>query len=264
MQKTILLTGAEDGFGLATVLVLARAGHIVYADFRGAIAASGEISALARREDMDLRPVVIDAVSQSAMEAAVGSVLDETGRLDVLIHNAGSPLCALFGPGIVGQRSGSSDMDGFGMHAVSRIVFPIFRRQQEGLIMWISRLSPEGSISPYLTPYFGTACDGTAADSYARELAHAGIEYCTIVPRCTQSIVDRGSGVSPGSVADAIGAIVDLPARRRPVRVTVQCKESRRPERSRRRPFSVARPLALLVRGAPSGARGHNLQRPRT
>src|SRR5262245_10893960 len=80
MQKTILLTGAEDGFGLATALVLARAGHIVYADFRGAIAASGEISALARREDIDLRPVVIDAVSQCAMEAAVGSVLDETGR----------------------------------------------------------------------------------------------------------------------------------------------------------------------------------------
>src|SRR5690242_13800691 len=111
MQKTILLTGAEDGFALATALVLARAGHIVYADFRGAIAASGEISTMARCEDMDLRPVAVDAISPSAIQAAVGSVLDETGRLDVLIHNAGSPLCTLFGAGIVGQRSGSSDMD---------------------------------------------------------------------------------------------------------------------------------------------------------
>src|SRR4051794_32103292 len=132
MQKTILLTGAEDRFGLATALVLARAGHIVYAGLRGAIAPSGEISALARCDDMDLRPVVIDAGSQSAMEAAVGSVLDETGRLDVLIHNAGSPNYALFGAGIVGERSGSSDTDTAGMHEISRIVLPIFRRQREG------------------------------------------------------------------------------------------------------------------------------------
>jgi NAD(P)-dependent dehydrogenase (short-subunit alcohol dehydrogenase family) len=264
MQKIILLTGTEDRFRLATALVLAQAGHIVYADLRRAIAASAEISALARREDIDLRPVLIDAASPSAIAVAVGSVLEATGRLDVLIHSAGSPNDALFGAGIVGQRSGSSDMDMFGMQAISRIVGPIFQRQREGLIMWISRLSPEGSMWPYLTPCFGSACDGSAADSYARELAHAGIECCTIVPRCTESIGTRRSHVSPGAVADAIGAIVDLPPRKRPFRVTVHCKESRCPERSRRRAFSAARRWLLAARGARAGTHGRNLQRLRT
>lgn len=99
MQQTILITGASSGFGAMTAKALARAGHRVYASMRdpqgrgGAPAA--EVERLAREENLAIRAIALDVLSEPSIEAAVETILAEAGRIDVVIHNAGH---LVFGP----------------------------------------------------------------------------------------------------------------------------------------------------------------------
>lgn len=97
-MKIVLITGASSGIGEAVALELSRAGHVVIVGARrtdrlqslvGRIEASGGI-ARAHRLDVTLR----DDFSR-----IVSATLEEFGRIDVIVNNAGimplSPLNAL-------------------------------------------------------------------------------------------------------------------------------------------------------------------------
>ncbi|MET7437938.1 SDR family NAD(P)-dependent oxidoreductase, partial [Streptomyces sp. NPDC005568] len=87
MGSTIVITGAGSGFGALTARALARAGHTVYAamrDTRGRNAARvADARAYAAEHGVDLRTVELDVLSQESADAAVATVLAESGRLDV-------------------------------------------------------------------------------------------------------------------------------------------------------------------------------------
>src|SRR4029077_8010708 len=99
MSKIILVTGASSGFGRLTAEALAKAGHTVYASMRESAGRNapevGKIAAFANGNGLDLRTVELDVLSQDSVDAAVGKVIGESGRIDVLIHNAGH---MVFGP----------------------------------------------------------------------------------------------------------------------------------------------------------------------
>jgi NAD(P)-dependent dehydrogenase (short-subunit alcohol dehydrogenase family) len=92
-QKVILVTGTSSGFGAMTVRALADAKHVVYAGMRDITGSDAEAANLARAYADDhtvtLRPVQMDVTDQALVDGAVRAVLDESGHIDVLIHNAG-------------------------------------------------------------------------------------------------------------------------------------------------------------------------------
>ena len=92
-KSTILVTGASSGFGLMTSHALALAGHTVYAsmlDTAGRNASRvAEAADWATKYGANLRTVELDVLSDASAEAAVGHVLADAGRLDVIVHNAG-------------------------------------------------------------------------------------------------------------------------------------------------------------------------------
>src|SRR5205823_4358515 len=78
-NKTALVTGASSGIGEATAERLALAGYQVYGTSRrGALAGNRSFEMLA-----------LDVTSDESVEAAVGEVLRRTGRIDLLVNNAG-------------------------------------------------------------------------------------------------------------------------------------------------------------------------------
>src|SRR5216683_76455 len=93
MSRIILITGASSGFGRLTAEALAKAGHTVYASMRDTAGRNarevGKIAAFSKENRVDLRTVELDVLSQDSVDAAVGKVIGESGRIDVLIHNAG-------------------------------------------------------------------------------------------------------------------------------------------------------------------------------
>jgi NAD(P)-dependent dehydrogenase (short-subunit alcohol dehydrogenase family) len=93
MEHVIPITGASSGFGRLCAEALAEAGHTVYASMRGTternastVAAMAEFAQL---HDVDLRTVELDVASQDSANAAIDEITRGSGRIDVVLHNAG-------------------------------------------------------------------------------------------------------------------------------------------------------------------------------
>jgi NAD(P)-dependent dehydrogenase (short-subunit alcohol dehydrogenase family) len=124
----------------------------------------------------------MDVASQKSIDAAFKQILDENGRLDVLIHNAGH---MVFGPAEAftpEQLAELYDVNVLSTQRVNRAVLPTLRTQGEGLVVWVSSSSTRGGTPPYLAPYYAAkAAMDALAISYAGELARFGIETSIIV-----------------------------------------------------------------------------------
>jgi NAD(P)-dependent dehydrogenase (short-subunit alcohol dehydrogenase family) len=187
MKQIILVTGASSGFGLLAAKALARARHTVYASMRetsGRNASKAkEVEQFARGNRADLRPLDLDVTSQDSADAAVETILEKDGRLDVIIHNAGH---MVFGPAdafTAEQLAALYDVNVLSTHRVNRAALPFLRRQGSGLLIWVSSSSAAGGTPPYLAPYFAAKAGMDAlAVAYSREPTRWGIETSIIFP----------------------------------------------------------------------------------
>ena len=83
-----LVTGCSSGIGLATALHFAREKYDVRAGVRTPATAT-ELTKAIEREPLGVTPVVIDVDDVASVQRGVGEVLAKTGRVDVLVNNAG-------------------------------------------------------------------------------------------------------------------------------------------------------------------------------
>jgi NAD(P)-dependent dehydrogenase (short-subunit alcohol dehydrogenase family) len=77
-------------------------------------------------------------LSQDSVDAAVAKVIVDTGRIDVLVHNAGH---MAFGPAEAftpEQFAQLYDVNVLSTQRVNRAVLPHLRRQKQGLVVWVS------------------------------------------------------------------------------------------------------------------------------
>ncbi|MDQ4117448.1 MAG: SDR family NAD(P)-dependent oxidoreductase [Actinomycetota bacterium] len=88
--RTVLVTGAASGIGLATAAGYARLGASVRVLGRDGARAEEAVSRTTRRvPGADVRPVVCDVSSVESLHAFADRFLAEEPRLDVLVNNAG-------------------------------------------------------------------------------------------------------------------------------------------------------------------------------
>ncbi|MEA1674222.1 SDR family oxidoreductase [Nitrospirillum sp. BR 11163] len=187
MRQIIVITGASSGFGALATRALAHAGHTVYAtmrDTQGRNAPQVEkAKAYAAEHSVDLRTAEMDVQSDASVEAAVAHIINEAGRLDVIVHNAGH---MSFGPAEAftpEQYAQLFDINVLSTQRLNRAALPHLRRQGKGLVVWVSSSSTRGGTPPYLAPYFAAkAAMDSLAVSYASELTRWGIETAIIVP----------------------------------------------------------------------------------
>lgn len=210
-KKIILVSGSSSGFGRMTAEALARAGHIVYASMRAVdgrnAPVTAEMAALSAREGVDLRPLELDVQSDASVETAIATLVAESGRIDVIVHNAGH---MMFGPAEAftpEQFAQQYDVNVLGTQRINRAALPHMRAQREGLLVWVSSSSVTGGIPPYLSPYFAAkAAMDSLAVLYARELARWGIETTIVVPgaftRGTNHFAHSGRPADEARVAE--------------------------------------------------------------
>ncbi len=186
-KQVILITGASSGFGRLTAEALARAGHTVHASMRDVTGRNaGNAAAMARlssAEHIDLRALELDVQSEVSTDTAVQTIIRESGRLDVVVHNAGH---MMFGPAEAftpEQFAQQYDVNVLGTQRVNRATLPHMRAAKRGLLVWVSSSSSAGGTPPYLSPYFAAkAAMDSLAVQYARELSRWGIETSIVVP----------------------------------------------------------------------------------
>jgi NAD(P)-dependent dehydrogenase (short-subunit alcohol dehydrogenase family) len=258
MQKQIILvTGAGTGIGKLSAQSLAEAGHVVYASMRDIAGRNAgraaELRSLAAAKNIQLHPLELDVLSQDSADAAAATIVREQGHLDVVMQNAGhlvvGPTEAFTPEEIVKVF----DTNVLGAQRVNRAVLPYLRRQESGLMLWISSTTTKGGFPPFMGPYGAAkAAMDSLAVTLAYEIARFGIETSIVVPgaftrgtdhfpsagkpadAATAAAYSRYDGVmdqigerlsaltpdnaDPQAVADEIVRIVSLPAGTRPMR----------------------------------------------
>lgn len=90
MQKTILLTGATDGIGLATAKILLKQGHTVLLHGRNSAKLEAVVSDLSELSGGGvIESYIADLSDMTDVEALAKAVAEKHESLDVLINNAG-------------------------------------------------------------------------------------------------------------------------------------------------------------------------------
>ncbi len=186
MAQTILVTGSTSGFGRLTVETLARQGYTVFAGMRAVAGknapAAEELRALAEREQLALHIIEIDITDDASVEQAIASLVGITGRLDVVVNNAGIAYSGPLEAFTLEQVQQQFETNVFGVLRVNRAALPHMRRQGSGLLLQIGSIAGRLAL-PFQGLYAATKFALEAlTESYRDELAPFGIDAAIIEP----------------------------------------------------------------------------------
>jgi NAD(P)-dependent dehydrogenase (short-subunit alcohol dehydrogenase family) len=184
MAKIVLITGASSGIGEETVRRLMIAGYTVYAGAR-------RLDRMKSLADAGARLLALDVTDDGSMTAAVRTVMQESGRIDVLINNAGYGSYGALEDVPTEEARRQFDVNIFGLARLIQLVLPAMREQRSGRIINISSIGGKFG-EPYGSWYHATkfAVEGLS-DSLRMELRPFGIDVVVIQPGATHTEWDK-------------------------------------------------------------------------
>jgi NAD(P)-dependent dehydrogenase (short-subunit alcohol dehydrogenase family) len=178
-----LVTGASTGIGQASAEALARAGFTVFGTSRRAV----------KDGPRQVSMLTCDVTDDASVNSLVSTVLSQTGRIDVLVNNAGIGLLGGAEESSISQVQALFDVNLFGVMRVTNAVLPSMRQRGQGRIINIS--SVLGLIpAPYSAHYAATK---HALEGYSESLDHEtrafNIRVALIEPAFTRSVFERNT-----------------------------------------------------------------------
>jgi NAD(P)-dependent dehydrogenase (short-subunit alcohol dehydrogenase family) len=203
LVSVALVTGASSGMGRDIALRLLKEGHVVYG-------AARRVERMANIEAAGGRTTAIDVTDDAAMVAAIRRILDEQGRIDILINNAGY---GQFGaiedvPLSEGRRQLETNL--FGPARLVQLCLPTMRAQRSGKIINVSSVAGKAAF-PLGGWYHASkfALEGYS-DSLRNEVRQFGIDVIVIEPGGVQSEWEgiSAEGAERYSGAGAYGPMV--------------------------------------------------------
>jgi NAD(P)-dependent dehydrogenase (short-subunit alcohol dehydrogenase family) len=140
LQKSVLITGATDGLGRATAILLAQHGYRVFAAGRSA-EKRAQLDALAREKKLPLETLELDVCDGASVERAVAAVQRKAGAIDVLFNNAGVNFSAAVEDLSLEDWRLQFETNFFGVLRVTQAVVPDMRQRKRGRIVMMSSVS---------------------------------------------------------------------------------------------------------------------------
>jgi NAD(P)-dependent dehydrogenase (short-subunit alcohol dehydrogenase family) len=181
MKKVALVTGSSSGIGLETALALARDGYHTFASMRD-IGKAGELEYAAKKENLSIDVIELDVDKEEAIVSAIKKVVTDSGRLDVLVNNAGYGQFGCTEDVSIDDFRKQFETNFFSIVRIIQEVAPIMRKQNSGIIVNIS--SVVGKIGlPGSPAYISTkfALEGLS-ECLRYELGQFGIKTTLIEP----------------------------------------------------------------------------------
>ena len=184
-----IVTGGSRGIGRAIVLVLAAAGMEVVFTYRENAAAADEVIAAAPGAKVTAQRV--DGRDSAACVALVDQVVERTGRLDLLVNNAGvirDNLLAMLEDQDVRDVLETNVGGAFNM---CRAVVPQLLSQRRGKIINISSVAGEKGGRGQTNYAASKGAINAFTRSLAVELASRGIQVNAVAPGVIETEMSR-------------------------------------------------------------------------
>src|SRR5215216_5641578 len=182
--RVALVTGASSGIGEAAAHELLLAGFTVYGTSRSAVA--GE-----ERGGVVFLP--LDVTDDESVAGAVDEVLARSGRIDVLVNNAGLGIAGAAEESSIEQARGLFETNLFGSIRMTRAVLPHMRERGSGRVINVS------SVLGLVPAPFGALYAATkhAIEGYSESLDHEvrehGVRVLLVEPGYTNTAFDANA-----------------------------------------------------------------------
>jgi NAD(P)-dependent dehydrogenase (short-subunit alcohol dehydrogenase family) len=192
----VLVTGTSAGIGLQTAIVMARAGHTVYATMRN-LERGVALRAVVEKERLPISILTMDVDSDESVDAATSAIRAQTGTIDALVNNAGIERTGSIEGLAFDDFRAAMETNYFGAIRTIRAWLPDMRTRRNGCIINVSSVAGRISCSP-LTAY--------AASKFALEAFSEGLAQ-EVKPFNVRVAI-----VQPGIIDTAMARRIEHPA----------------------------------------------------
>ncbi|RLB52063.1 MAG: 3-oxoacyl-ACP reductase [Deltaproteobacteria bacterium] len=165
-ERTVLITGASTGIGLALARALAQTRYKVLLTARPSSLARFDVHAIGESENVRIRP--LDVTSREQRKAIVAEAERDWGGVDVLINNAGIAYRAVVEHVEEHERLAQMDVNFRSPMELIRLVLPGMRAKRAGQIITVSSVGGMMAM-PTMAAY--------SASKFALEGAHEALWY---------------------------------------------------------------------------------------
>lgn len=172
MSKVVLITGGSSGIGKSIGEFLQHKGFAVYGTSRNPDKVVHSIFPL----------VALDVRDAKSIQLAVAKIIQETGRLDIVINNAGVGITGPLEEIPMEEIKNNFETNFFGPIEVMKAVLPQMRSQQSGLIINITSIAGYMGL-PYRSVY--SASKGAlelVTEALRMEVKPFGIQITNVAP----------------------------------------------------------------------------------
>lgn len=173
MSKVVLITGASLGIGKSIGIYLSKKGYKVYGTARNP-------DKYPQHTEFPL--LALDVTDQNSIRLCVSELMEEEGRIDVLVNNAGMGITGALEETPFDEIDRVMNTNFKGPMRVINAVVPGMRNQKKGLIINIT------SVAGFMgLPYRGIYSASKSAfemisETYRMELKAFGIQMCALAP----------------------------------------------------------------------------------
>lgn len=173
--KVALVTGASSGIGEATARRLKSLGYTVYG-------AARRTDRLEKLSADGVHALAMDVTDDQSMVAGIERIIGETGRIDVLVNNAGYGSYGAIEDVDIDEGRRQFEVNVFGAMRLVQLVLPHMRTQRSGTIVNITSMG--GKLhTPLGGWYHGTKFALEAlSDCLRMEVAPFGVDVVVIEP----------------------------------------------------------------------------------
>ena len=181
MESVALVTGCSSGIGLETAIALGREGHFTYATMRD-VKKSGSLDKIVNDEGLPIKVLELDVDSEKSVDDTIAKIMEEKGRVDTLINNAGWGMWGAVEDVSIEEFKQQFETNFFSIIRLIQKVAPIMRKQKSGNIVNVSSVAGKIGfpVSPaYISSKF--ALEGLS-ECIRFELGPFGINVIIIEP----------------------------------------------------------------------------------
>lgn len=175
MSKTALVTGASSGIGEETARTLHKLGYTVYA-------AARRTDRLEQLTPTGIHALTMDVTDDESMTSGIEQIIAETGRIDVLVNNAGYGSFGAIEDVPIDEARRQFEVNVFGLARLTQLVLPHMRAQRSGTIINISSIG--GRFTTFLGGWYHASKHAVEAlsDALRMETTPFGIDVVVIEP----------------------------------------------------------------------------------